>query len=1443
MESSTLRDVAVQVCHYFRDFLESDFKRQQAPRRRVVLQTEAGFRAGMRVKPYPSLEAELWSLIGKPSGEPLQMKVPPRKHTRALSPILRKIIDEHVQAIEADALARVQRSVAEHVAKTYAQSVKDPEQWVDTACEHLRSQLGELIVRPLIARLDAPLQRQAYSVVDSLYSAETEMIAAVASEAVRNLPDVLAKHLAKRDDAAVEGALSTFLTLEATRAALSAFFDGFVTADAFLELRDVETYASISEGVQMYLYIGTCRFRNGLFPLFFVPVQVDKLADAEGYQLTLINQLFANRAAVDFVLQEIAQAKMREWVSPIQDRINYLAPEQSIYEVARGLFGLVANAMDLPGKVDLSSRASDASTADVTLSPSLYLCAFERGEEALVNDYEELIALAKQGGSAIVTLFEDMVKGILKENPKSIASAVDAEWDSLPLVDKLVFDSPIPLNEEQRKVLLAVRNPDGRIVVVEGPPGTGKSHTITAIAADCAFSQRSCLVLSDKAEALQVVQDKLSAAMSRVRHVADFPNPILRLGRQDANFKRLVANQTVSQVVAYTKVMRANQRQLEEEKKDTADTLKGAIDKTVSTLGNIPMVQVQQVHEKEARLAKAAPALLTLFRDAEDQLFGIQADVKLALLLEQELNPYLEALLGAQRFVPEALKQRIRSDLIVAEFAEDMTSGSRDALASFEQLEDAQLRELATLVLQYRQLRMPVFGYLFRGGAIRALEQRLNALPASRVLQFKAEADRLEEVVRAGGVLRSKLDGAGVGHRLAAGYRQVVQGAPSVAGVTGAKRGVEALAQINGALELLVTAPAADWILALHYLKDWLEVQQAFKQAPEFDYVGSKTKLERLNTSMMNAHVDGRLVHFMDNHRADAKVLSQLISLRQKFPEAKFDAVRSSFPIIIASIREFGEYMPLAPDLFDVVVIDEASQVSVAQALPAILRAKKVVVLGDSKQFSNVKSSNASVAINEKYRSNLVQFFERNVQRDAESLQRLSVFDVKRSILEFCSMAASYTIMLRKHFRSYPELISFSSKTFYDHQLQAIKVRGVPIDEVIRFDQVDTQGQALTRTTNHAEAEYIAARLVELLEEDEPPTVGVITPFREQHTLLTKLLFAHERAANFEAKLRLKVMTFDSCQGEERQIIFYSMVASAGKDALNYIFPVTTDGAKDSVEDKLKVQRLNVGFSRAQEMIWFVHSMPLDAYRGSIGTALQHYAGVLRHKHGSADQTDPSSPMEKQVLGWLQSTKFVQAQPEDVEILPQFPIGEYLKQLDPSYQHPDWRVDFLITYRTERGPVYIVVEYDGFEFHFQEGARVHVGNHQRYLRPEDVERQLTLESYGYRFLRINRFNCGKDPAAALDERLAKLVEMATGEQSVKIVERLRAQAEGMLNRDMRQCTKCTDIKPLADFFDATLKSGQGGYGRICTDCKVGPKRLTTSSTGAPGYRRYARRWG
>jgi very-short-patch-repair endonuclease len=1446
IDGNTLRELAIKVSQYFLDFLESDFKRQQAPRRRIILQTETGFRSGMRVAAYPGLQHNIWQILEKRSDGELSLKFKPRTYTRAISTTLRGIIREQIQVITEEALGVVRTEILAKAKTTRGKAVENPEEWVDNIRAVLAGEVGTQIVRPLLAMLDGPLSQQAYSVHDSIFSAETELIELVAAKLDRVMPEVLSHYLATGDATNLAAAAESMLTVEDTRAALLAYFESFIAADAFLEFRDLETYAATGENLQLYLYVGALRYGSQSYPLFYVPIDVQRVPDGGGFVFSLVNHLYANTRAIDFVLQELGQRQKREWLSPIKERITYLSGEQSLAEVARPLFRQIANAMDLGGQIELEvGKVLEASNTNVVLSTILHLAVFDRADEALLNDYEEMIAQARKNEPGVVGLFEGIVQGILLENPKSLHEAVEAEWDALPLVDRVVIDSPVPLNEEQMKILSAIRNPEGKIIVVEGPPGTGKSHTITAIAADCALRGRSCLILSDKAEALNVVQSKLTDAMSQVRHDKDFPNPILRLGQGHANFKRLTSSQTLTQVSAYVKAGKANQPKLQSELTNTRDTLKEQIHKTVKTLGQLPLADVARVYAGEVTLAALAVHLIPELQSITDSSLLPLLDK--AASLNAELEAYLRAAFSMlSKGAGESLLRRVRIDSAALALAPIVDA---NALGLFDRLSAEQVKKLGSWLLEFEQLRMPVVGHLFRGGALRVIEIKLNSeLSANRPVLLKRDASNLRKVIDDANKLRLGLSKYGLAEDdLTEVYEPIACGLLPLVGATIAHRVVEAV-RTASAGELphsLTHGESPDhlvktWLAAVQYLRSWITTTQAFAQAPEFDYVGTKSRIERLNITVMNSEVDNRLVSFITKSAADAKILASVISQRKKFPPEKFANVKESFPVIIASIREFGEYMPLVPDLFDVVVIDEASQVSVAQALPALLRARKIVVLGDSKQFSNTKSSYASIALNDKYRSDLEAFFRQRVSQEASMLQRLARFDVKRSVLEFCQLCANYSTMLRKHFRSYQELISYSSQTFYNNQLQAIKIRGVPLDEVIRFDQVEVDPAKSTRGTNEVEADFILERLIELLEEEAPPTIGVITPFREQQTLLSKKLFSHAKGAEFQDKLRLKIMTFDSCQGEERKIIFYSMVATAKNDVLNYIFPVELKDAQESVEEKLKVQRLNVGFSRAEEMIWFVLSKPISEFKGSIGRVLNHYNNLLEKGEIKADRTDPTSPMEARVLDWLQKTAFYQANRDNIEILPQFPIGDYLRQLDPTYQHPSWRVDFLITFATSKGIARIVVEYDGFDHHFQQGAHVNVGNHERYMLEADIERQLTLESYGYRFLRVNRFNLGKDPVQTLSDRLARLVHLLTEDNGIASVDHMQEVAAGLTTKELKPCPNCGEIKPQEAFFDHSLKGGEGGHGRVCMTCKEGA--VKHQSTPVPRRRRKWRRW-
>jgi hypothetical protein len=546
LESGTLKELAIKVSQYFLDFLESNFKRQQAPRRRIVLQTDTGFKSGMRISPYPDLQRDLWKLLEKPAEAHSSIRMAPAQYKRPITATLRAIIKEQVQALAEQSLEVVRLETISKAQATKGKAIENPEVWVDEIRRSFALEIGTQIISPLLALLDGPLSNQAYSVHDSIYATESELIELVAAKVDPLLPEILSRYLANGDLAELRAILDAELSIEGVRSALTEYFEKYMAADAFLEFRDLETYAATGENLQLYIYIGTLKYGNSNFPLFYAPVEVMRDANTGTYSFGLVSHLYAHKRAIDFILQELGARQKREWLNPIKERISYLTPTQSILGVAQPLFRQILNVLDLGGQIDLTPGAvNQASNTVVSVTTALHLAVFDRSDEALLNDYEEMISQARTNQEGVVSLFEGIVRGVILENPASIQTSVEDEWDQLPLVDRVVVDSPVPLNEEQMKILAAIKKSEGKFIVVEGPPGTGKSHTITAIAADSALRGKSCLILSDKTEALDVVQSKLSNTMNLARHDDRFPNPILRLGQDQANFKRLRASQDI----------------------------------------------------------------------------------------------------------------------------------------------------------------------------------------------------------------------------------------------------------------------------------------------------------------------------------------------------------------------------------------------------------------------------------------------------------------------------------------------------------------------------------------------------------------------------------------------------------------------------------------------------------------------------------------------------------------------------------------------------------------------------------------------------------------------------------------------------------------------------------------------------------------------------------
>ncbi len=1443
-ESDNLQQFGFKVSRYFLDFLETDFKetdfkRQQAPRRRIQIKNDANQTTGVPLRKYEALHHAVAALLAKDlaGNGPRALIVPRGRYKAPINPLLKNLIGQYIDAIETQKFGAITDAVVEAARSKREQAAADHEKYIGELMGVLEEKAATGLVHPLLALLDKPIRDSAYSAVESVFEIETDLVAAVTQELARQLPTALNTLAVSGDEGPLRAAIEEFFDEAQARQQLKDFFDNFATSDAWQELRDLHGLTRMGENLQLYLYICDLRFGNSLYPVAYVPVDVKQAEQSAEFHLELDSNLYVNKRAIDYVAQELETPVAHRTLYAVEDRIVYLKPgEPPVDEINRTL-GRLHSLFDLDHvpKLDAATGIDVAQSSRVRLGTALYFGVFDRSDEALLNDYEALLKDLASKEPAVGALFENIIQGLLLENPVNVSTQIDRFWDELEIPARLVAETPIPLNEEQRRVLAALEEPNVRYVMVQGPPGTGKSHTITAIAFECILKGRTVLVLSDKNEALDVVEDKLTAAINRVRPSDSFQNPILRLGRTGGTYAKLLSQGSITTIQGQYQAARSRRDEIEQNIRQTQARIMQSVAVSIEQLCGIKLADIETLQKLEQLLRQHAPEVIAALEkgpcpDPKPQLDDALAwrrDAEAALAFVDSAAP---ATVGD-------LIRLMRKSTLATQLT--MLAEDRAAFATFKKLTPPDAHTLQAFVARYDDLRMPLFGYLFRGRRLRALNaevaQRLavrNFLDLHRHLSklrwICEQLPKAEAMARALGVPDD--DFADIYEAIVHRQEQFFDFSPllrllDLLDKAFARCGLGSLSAWRLGSQERFTGPSkfvAFCISLANLAHLWISLTGHEAKIPQLDFVAERDQLEQLCAAKMTYEMDARFINFVRNKAATAKALAGVIRSRQKFPTETFQELRDAFPCIIANIREYAEYIPLEQNMFDLVVIDEASQVSVAQAFPALLRAKKALVLGDNQQFSNVKAAFASNAQNSAWQAELQQYFRSNISDRADRLQRAARFDVKRSVLELFELIANFSIMLRKHFRGYQELISFSSETFYNGQLQAVKFRGKPIEDTIKFALLEHDGsQEKLRNTNTLEAKFILDQLDKFLDMDESPTVGVISPFREQVALLSRMVLEQPNARDYHEVLKLKIMTFDTCQGEERDVILYSMVATSAHDALNYVFPVDLRNAEERAADAIKYQRLNVGFSRAKECIHFVLSKPIERFSGSARVALQHFHRLLEDKSkAEPEQTDPKSPMEKQLLGWLKATRFFQKNRDVIELRPQFPIGDYLRQLDPFYQHPSYRVDFLLSFRDGEQPVNVVIEYDGFESHFTNRSQVSAANYAFYYKPEDIERQMTLESYGYKFLRVNRFNLGADPVITLSDRLSKLIDTEqNGKTDNAVVGRIHKDAKALADGEMKYCGKCDQTKPLKAFWDKSLKGGKGGYGRYCLACK------------------------
>ena len=328
-----------------------------------------------------------------------------------------------------------------------------------------------------------------------------------------------------------------------------------------------------------------------------------------------------------------------------------------------------------------------------------------------------------------------------------------------------------------------------------------------------------------------------------------------------------------------------------------------------------------------------------------------------------------------------------------------------------------------------------------------------------------------------------------------------------------------------------------------------------------------------------------------------------------------------------STLKSIRKTFPLKRRLFDYVIFDEASQVDLPSAAPALYRAERAIIVGDEMQLSHI--------------AKLTHDVDKSIAEDCGILQEDGLYQkVKYRKMSLYGTGekcfSKEPVKLKNHYRSEDDIAALCNECFYEGEL---KMRSnldwdrYPKDFPRGIDWIPCTGETLRRggsKVNHAEVGKVMEALKRLLNRIKGTelSVGIVTPYIAQMKALAHRVDHHKEANRelYEGH-NVEVLTAHKFQGSEKDIMIASIVVAGRGDGNDSWYR--------------KPQILNVALSRARYYLVIVGDKEYCNTRiGTLGDIAKKYDEIKNREAGQPNdaQRGPETPEERLLFELLKET-------------------------------------------------------------------------------------------------------------------------------------------------------------------------------------------------------------
>lgn len=342
---------------------------------------------------------------------------------------------------------------------------------------------------------------------------------------------------------------------------------------------------------------------------------------------------------------------------------------------------------------------------------------------------------------------------------------------------------------------------------------------------------------------------------------------------------------------------------------------------------------------------------------------------------------------------------------------------------------------------------------------------------------------------------------------------------------------------------------------------------------------------------------------------------------------------RGAVPVWIMPLSRVVESFDIATTRFDVVIIDEASQSDVV-GLVAFAMGKEIAVVGDHEQVSPYAVGYKTEAI-----AGLID-------ETLTDIPNKQLYDGRTSVYDLARQSFGGTIRLLEHFRCVPSIIQFSNQLCYSGEVRPLReAAAAKIGPALVA--VHVEGGASVDRVNEKEAQVVASLVAAICRfpEYDDCTIGVISMVGTENALLIDSILRRRLTVSEYQKRRLLCGNAFQFQGDERDVMFLSMVDS----------PADLPLPLRQRDEARKV--FNVAASRARDQLWLVHSLQAgrDLKAGDLRLRLIEHVEGAGVGGGPVDTDLASAVFDSE----LQSELCRILDAEGYRVVPRYEVGGY----------------------------------------------------------------------------------------------------------------------------------------------------------------------------------------